>query len=515
MGPLASRRLHWILTRVVFAAPLSFFMEIDSGIILNRFSQDMAIIDIQLPVTILQTTHAIFEVVWSLALMCYGAYYLVAFVPFLGGVVYATQNFYLRTSRQIRILDLELQSPLVAQVSETIEGLATIRAFGWQGKSKRAFLKKLDDSQRPFYLLYCIQRWLNFVMDIVVACIAVLLVGFATQFKNTTSGAAIGVGLLNVLNFGENIAALIQHWTSLETSIGAVARVKQFEADIKPETYQSEVAKPPGGWPEGGALAFHNVSASYRSNPAPVLHDIDLEIKAGEKIGIAGRTGSGKSTLIGLLFRLLPEYTGTIAIDNQDLSLLSREEIRSSIITIPQEPFLLSGSVRFNAAPHNANITSEEEPKSFEAPEAVKINISTPPPPVSEEAVINALKRVSLWDQIEGCGGLSENIDKIGLSHGQKQLFCLARALLRKYTSRILVLDEATSSVDKQTDVVMRKIIEEEFTEHTVISVAHRLSSLNWCDRVVVLDKGKIVEVGRPEELMKIDGGWWRALWDA
>jgi ABC-type multidrug transport system fused ATPase/permease subunit len=490
-------------------------MGIDSGVILNRFSQDMAVIDYQLPIAVLQTVSTIFEVLWSLAILCYAAYYLAAFVPVLAVVVYAIQKFYLRTSRQIRILDLELQSPLVAQFSETIEGLATIRAFGWQEKSMRAFLKRLDASQRPYYLLYCIQRWLNFVMDLVVAGVAILLVSFGTQFKNTTSGAAVGVGMLNVLGFGENIAALIQHWTSLETSIGAVARLKQLEAEIQPESLPSEVATPPSGWPGEGTVTFSNVSASYTSNFAPVLQEINLDIKAGEKIGLSGRTGGGKSTMLGLLFRLVPKHTGTIAIDNQDLSLLSREEIRSCIITIPQEPFLLSGSVRFNAAPHTAPVTSEGDSELRDAPEASAIKTSTLFQPASDEAMIEALQKVALWEQIERCGGLSAQIDSIGLSHGQKQLFCLARALLRKDAGRILVLDEATSSVDKHTDEVMRKVIEEEFREHTVISVAHRLSSLSWCDRVVVLDKGRIVEVGQPEELMKIEGGWWKALWDA
>jgi ATP-binding cassette, subfamily C (CFTR/MRP), member 1 len=340
-------------------------------------------------------------------------------------------------------------------------------------------------------------------------------VSFGTQFKNTTSGAAVGVGLLNVLNFGQNVAALIEHWTSLETSIGAVARLKQLEADIKPETLPSETSKPPESWPKVGAVSFHNVSASYKANSAPVLHEITLEIRAGEKIGLSGRTGSGKSTLIGLLFRLVPEHTGTITIDDQDLSLLSREEIRSSIITIPQEPFLLSGSVRFNATPLIANIMSEAETQRFKAPETAIITSSKSLQPVSDEAIIGALKRVSLWDQVERSGGLSQPIDSVGLSHGQKQLFCLARALLRKDDSKILVLDEATSSVDKHTDAVMRKVIEEEFGDHTVISVAHRLSSLSWCDRVAVLDKGRIVELGRPEDLLQKEDGWWKALWDA
>jgi ABC-type transport system involved in cytochrome bd biosynthesis fused ATPase/permease subunit len=207
----------------------------------------------------------------------------------------------------------------------------------------------------------------------------------------------------------------------LETSIGAVARLKQLEADIKPEAFPSEASKPPENWPKDGAVSFHNVSASYKANSSPVLHEINLEIRAGEKIGLSGRTDSGKSTMIGLLFRLAPEHTGTITIDDQDLSLLPREEIRSSIITIPQEPFLLSGSVRFNATPLTANIMSEAESQRFKAPEAAMITSSNLIQPVSDETIIGALKRVSLWDQVERSGGLSEPIDCVGLSHGQKQ----------------------------------------------------------------------------------------------
>ncbi len=143
-------------------------------------------------------------------------------------------------------------------------------------------------------------------------------------------------------------------------------------------------------------MTFHSISASYEASSPPVLHDIDIRIMAGEKIGICGRTGSGKSTLIGILFRLLPDHTGTIIIDDQDLSSLLREDIRSSIITIPQEPFLLSGRVRFNAAPRTANISSEEKTNRIEPPETLDMSTSAQPEPVSDEAIIHTLQRVSL-----------------------------------------------------------------------------------------------------------------------
>lgn len=493
--------MHWTLLSTITAAPLAYFAKTDAGIILNRFSQDMTIIDSSLPIALLQLSFVLCEIVWQGALICYGAYYLIAFIPFIVAILYAIQKFYLRTSRQLRLLDLEMKSPLFTHFSETQEGLVTIRAFQWQSNFYTSFLNKLDASQRPYYLLYMIQQWLGLCLALVVAAVAIVLVTFATQFKHQSSGGQIGVAMISVMGFSSSLAALISHWTSLETSIGAVARLKQLEIEVKPEDLPSECEKPPSSWPEAGAVIYDGVYASYGDGKPDVLHDISLSIRPGEKIGICGRTGSGKSTLIALLFRLLPTRAGLVAIDGVDLSTIPRQKTRESVIAIPQEPYILSGTVRFNVAPHSAPF-SDVDTDSFE-------NV------VSDTAIIAALEKVDLWDLIARRGGLNTPISDLGLSQGQKQLFCLARAILRKQTSSLLILDEATSSVDKHTDELMRKIIEEEFASHTVISVGHRLSSLIDCDRVVVMDEGKIVEVGNPVALTEVQGGWWRKLWEA
>ncbi|KAI5197133.1 putative multidrug resistance protein [Aureobasidium subglaciale] len=499
--PRSGLRLHWTLLSTITAAPLSYFAKTDAGIILNRFSQDMTIIDTSLPIALLQLSATVSEIIWQGALICYGAYYLVAFIPFIGAVLYAIQKFYLRTSRQLRLLDLEMKSPLFTHFSETQEGLVTIRAFQWQSSFYTSFLRKLDASQRPVYLLYMIQQWLGLALALVVAGIAIALVAFATQFSHQTSGGQIGVALISVMGFSSSLAALISHWTTLETSIGAVARLKQLELEVQSEDLPSENEIPPSSWPQAGTVAFENVSAGYGADKPSVLRDVSLSIRAGEKIGICGRTGSGKSTLIALLFRLLATSTGTVSIDDIELSTIPRQKIRSSIVAIPQEPYILSGTVRFNAAPHCAPFSDLDSETSS--------NI------ISDQTIITALETVQLWDIIARRGGLDTPIKDLGLSQGQKQLFCLARAILRKSEAKILILDEATSSVDKQTDELMGKVIETEFREHTVISVAHRLSSLVGCDRVVVMDEGRIVEVGEPAGLMDIENGWWRKLWDA
>lgn len=192
--------------------------------------------------------------------------------------------------------------------------------------------------------------------------------------------------------------------------------------------------------------------------------------------------GSGKSSLLSVLLRIIDIDSGSLAIDGLDLELIRRETIRSRLITIPQDPFILSGSLRLNADPGGN---------------------------ASDESIIAALTKVGLWDILESRGGLEANMNTNPLSQGQLQIFCLARAMLRTGKGKVLVLDEATSSVDSETDLLMQRLIREEFSECTVLTVAHRLDTIMDSDRVIVLDAGKLVEMGSPEELMKREGAFW------
>ena len=419
----------------------------------------------------------------QVALIAVGAKYFATVIPFCFLATYGIQKFYLRTSRQLRLLDLEAKSPLYTHFTETLEGLPTVRAFGWQEAFERKNTKLLDSSQQPFYLLYCIQRWLNLVLDLLVAALAIILITFAVQLRDTTSGATIGVALVNILGFSQSLSALIERYTTLETSLGAIARIKDFEETTAQEHLPQECESPPGQWPSRGAIEFRGINASYTSDAEPVLRDLTLKIQPGQKMGICGRTGSGKSSLIAALFRLLELKSGQIFVDGVDISTLPRQAIRASLIAVPQDPFLLEGSIRFNISP-------------------------TEPRP--DEVIIAALNRVGLWELIQNRGGLDVNVAQAPLSHGQQQLFCLARAMLRKST--ILVLDEATSSVDSQTDEKMQKVIREEFKNHTILTVAHRLNTIMDSDQVAVLEQGRLVELGAPGKLLE-RGGIFRDLW--
>lgn len=432
MVPQSGGNFHARLLKTVLAAPMSYFSTTDTGITLNRFSQDLQLIDMDLPISALN--------------------FFTAFVLCIAQII-LIQKFYLRTSRQLRFLDLEAKSPLYTQFAEVIAGLTTVRAFGWQRALVNKNREMLDRSQKPFYLLFSVQRWLQLVLDLLVAAVAVMLMILAVELRGFLSGAYVGIAL-----------------------IGAVSRVKNFIAATAPEDLLHEDTALPQDWPAQGAINFQSLSASYDGS-RKVLKDLTLSIQAGEKVGICGRTGSGKSSLVMAIFRMLELHGGSITIDDVDISKVPRGEVRSRIIGLPQDVFLLDGTVRLNVDPFNTN---------------------------ADKAIIGALQDVRLWETIQGKGGLDAQVAALNLSHGQKQLFCLAQALLRQ--SSILVLDEATSSVDDITDSLMQRIIRQKFSKHTIIAVAHKLDTILDFDKVAVLDNGVLREFDNPTTLLEMPG---------
>ncbi|KAL2076085.1 hypothetical protein VTL71DRAFT_1028 [Oculimacula yallundae] len=485
--PKSSRALHARLLHATMSAPYRFFLQTDAGVILTRFSQDMSLIDKQLAGAALMFSFGLFSCIAEAILIALGQKFLAIGIIPIVGILYLLQNFYLRISRQLRFLELEAQSGLYTQFMETIDGIATIQAFGWQHNSKSHFMHLLDTAQRPFYMMFCIQRWLNFMLDIIVAIVAASVVAIAVLLPSTTSAGAIGVSMVNILNFGQSLAFLITTWTALETSLGAVARVKNFEATIESEDGPEARNPPPQNWPQSGSLELCNFSAAYSANSANAIRAIDLKIKNGEKIGICGRSGSGKSSLVLALLRMMHTTVGSILLDSHDISLVPSKTVRKQISCVPQESLILPGTVRFNIDP-----LSEK----------------------SDGEIAKALEKVGLWQLLVAGGGLDGEMVKMSLSGGQKQLLGLARILLRKDQAKILVLDEVASSVDVETERRMMDIIAEEFRESTVIAVAHRLQSVKEFDRIVVMDLGRIVECGHPHDLLETEGSLFRDLWN-
>ncbi|KAI0814150.1 ABC transporter [Xylaria sp. FL0064] len=471
------------------------FFTTEIGAILNRFSQDMTLIENQLAIGVLVTVSNLILSAATAGLVAAGSSYMALSVPVLILIIGVLQHVYLRTSRQLRLLDLEARSPLYTHFLETLGGLSTVRAFGWQAQFKTRNEILLDLSQRPYYLLYCIQRWLNLVLDLIVGAEAVLVVSLALGLRHTTSPGLLGVSLNNILSFNVALSSLVSGWTVLETSLGSIARLKQFEADVEPEDKGELMNKPPPHWPDRGAIEFRNVTAHH--GPASGgIQDISLRIKPGQRVGVCRRTGSGKSSLLGAILGLLDIQSGSILIDGIDLSTASRDTTRERLLVAPQEPLILAGSVRFNVDPHGHN---------------------------DDEDIAAALERVGLRDLLVGEHGardLDTPLTTSNLSKGEQQLLALARLLLmlksRKHagaTGAVLLLDEPTSDLDAQTDATVQRVLREEFGGVTTVVVAHRLTTIMDSDLIVVMDAGRVVEVSEPGELLRREpAGWFARL---
>ncbi|GKZ81373.1 hypothetical protein AnigIFM56816_005888 [Aspergillus niger] len=465
-------------TDLLFAT-LRFFQDTEIGALTNRFSQDMELIDMTLPLVASMFLTGLASCVVKLVILCIVSKYLAVAVPALLISLVILQRYYLRTSRQVRLLDLEAKAPLYTHFTEAVHGAATLRAFGMKLWFEDKMHSLLNHSQRPFYMLYCIQQWLTLVMSLMVAALAIIIVATTTSLADQYNGAAVGVALSLILTFNSSLSSTLRSWTSLETSIGAVSRVQHFLKDTPREANNSlvETMGPPDWNHSQLQIMFENVTAGYRQASPPVLKNLSLTVHPGEKIAICGSSGSGKSSIIMSLLRMSEIRSGRISIGGCDISGLERQAIHSAINVIPQDLFLLSGTVRFNLDP---------------------LEIST------DERIASALRKVGLWSRISAHGGLDMDMSRISTwSGGERQLLALARALV--VPRPILVLDEATSSVDRETEALVQDLIEQDFRQQTVISVVHRFTYIDRFDRIVFLRDGEMVECDTPQALLGRD----------
>ncbi|KJK60537.1 multi drug resistance-associated protein MRP [Aspergillus parasiticus SU-1] len=480
--PKSAIRLHWRLLNAVIRAPLSFFSTTDSGVTLNRFSQDMTLVDLALPISLMSLGQPFFGCIATVGLIATGSAYMAFTIPVTLVALYFLQKIYLKTSRQLRYLDLECRSPLYSHFVEVLDGLPTIRAFGWQVASTEVLIQHLDQSQKPYYMLLCAQRWLNLVLGIVVMALATIVVALAVGLHESTNAGLLGVALNHILGFNQLLSFFITSWATFETSLGAIARVKPFVETTPSEFRDGEIPEPPVSWPEEGAIHIQGLSLSY-PNGTPALNDISMCIELGERIGICGRIGSGKSSFILSLLRLVNPSHGSITIDGINIESISPSAIREALIAVPQNLFTLLGTVRYNADIMGAS---------------------------NDEEIISVLKQVGIWEAIESRGGLDAILEDHPLSQGEQQLFCLARAILKKRTRQggcqVLILDEATSNLDSETDHRTQQVLKDTFEGCTVVSVAHRLDTIIDFDRIAVLDVGNLVEFDTPQRLLAKDG---------
>uniref|UniRef100_A0A8B9GD93 Multidrug resistance-associated protein 1 n=1 Tax=Amazona collaria TaxID=241587 RepID=A0A8B9GD93_9PSIT len=459
-GILASRHLHLNLLHSVLRSPMSFFERTPSGNLVNRFSKEIDTIDSTIPPIIKMFMGSTFNVIGACIIILLATPIAAVIIPPLGLIYLFVQRFYVATSRQLKRLESVSRSPVYSHFNETLLGVSVIRAFEEQKRFIKQNDMKVDENQKAYYPSIVANRWLAVRLEYVGNCIVLFAALFAVMARNKLSAGLVG---LSVLLFFLQITAylnwLVRMSSELETNIVAVERVKEYAEMEKEAEWSIEQTAPASTWPEEGKIEFRGYGLRYREDLDLVLKNINVTINGGEKIGIVGRTGAGKSSLTLGLFRINEAAEGEIIIDGVNIAKIGLHDLRFKITIIPQDPVLFSGSLRMNLDPFDQH-SDEDIWRSLELAH-LKNFVSSLPDKLNHD-----------------CAEGGEN-----LSVGQRQLVCLARALLRK--SKILVLDEATAAVDLETD----KLIQ---------------STIN--NTTFVLKNGEVVECGSPEHLLQQKG---------
>lgn len=460
IAPTSGVTLHHRLLSAVVGAPLLYFSEFNTGAILNRFSEDIQLVDKTLADAWSALNIQIFKLLVQACLIFASQPWMTLSLPLTIVIVYIVQKVYLRTSRQLRILELESRAAVFSSFLETVQGATTIRAFGWEASIAKENIATLDGSQRPFYLLFCLRRWLNVVLDLLIAGIAVGTIWLAVAFRGSTTGGQVGVALNVILVANSTLLKLVESWTNLEISLGAIARLKEVDTTTpSEEPHMSEEAhssdqidqSSASNWPSAGAIELRNVSAAYNPN-TPVLKGLSFTIKPGQTVVICGRTGSGKSSLLLALLRLIDLTEGSIAIDGVDLSHVPSKAIlrEKAFITVAQDAFFLpQASLRFNLDPELkasppviiAALARTELWEHFSDHHVAPPSQSQRSKPVGRDEEETPLLGPANRDGM-GNGNSDDEADTIlstplgslpALSAGQTQLLALARALVRKH----------------------------------------------------------------------------------
>ncbi|XP_067673483.1 multidrug resistance-associated protein 1-like isoform X3 [Haliotis asinina] len=476
-GIAASRNLHHEVIVSLLNTPLSYFDQTPIGRIMNRCSDDIAELDLVMPFTIRSMFNVILGAVGSSVIILYTTPLVAVAIPVVVIVYVPIQRFYVASSRQLKRLESVSRSPIYSHFGETITGAVTIRAFGQQSRFINESQNKVDENQISYYPSIVSNRWLAIRLEFVGNCIIFFASLFAVLGRDSLNPGIVGLSISYAMNVTQTLNWMVRMTCELETNIVAVERIKEYTETPTEAPWEIEGKKPDSDWPMTGKVTFDNYQTRYRDGLDLVLKGIDCSVNSGEKVGIVGRTGAGKSSLTLALFRIIESAGGSISIDGVDISKIGLHDLRSKLTIIPQDPVLFSGSLRMNLDPFD-QFNDEDVWRALEHAHLKNYVVSLP-------------KQLQ-YECTEG----GEN-----LSVGQRQLVCLARALLRK--TKILILDEATAAVDLETDDLIQATIRTEFAECTVLTIAHRLNTIMDYSKIMVLDAGKIREFDNPQALLQ------------
>lgn len=506
---LASRKLHdRAMKRVVFS-PMSWFDTTPIGRIINRFGKDIDVLDNQLSNLVRQCASTVLSILGAAIMVIVFTYYFAIVVVAVFVFAYFFATFYRSSAREFKRVDALLRSTLYSHFAESLTGLTTIRAYRESDRFLHDNYKYMDLQNRAYFLTIVNQRWLGLRLDF-LGSLCVLITGILCSVRvGSIDPGKTGVSLSQVVTVAQTLGFLTRQLTELENEMNSAERLVYYANNLDQEPPQQiPENKPEPAWPAHGSVELDNVWLRYRENLPNVLKGVTFSVHGGQKVGIVGRTGAGKSSILTVLLRLSEATQGRVLIDGVDVSKIGLEDLRRNIAILPQDPLLFSGTLRSNLDPferfddarlydamHRSYLTSAanaSQPPTGAVTPVVGEDGQPLPSATQGEATVpaqpKALTRLTLDSIIDEEGA--------NLSVGQRSLVSLARALVKD--CKIILLDEATASVDLETDAKIQRTIRTEFADRTLLCIAHRLTTIIGYDKIIVMDDGKVAEFDAP-----------------
>jgi len=516
----ASLRMHDAMLAAVLRAPIQFFDANPVGRILNRFSKDIGFTDNLMPETVFDFVSMTLIVSSSVVVVAVGSLYILLVLLPLVYIFVEVRRYYMRTAREVKRLESISRSPVFSHLSESLDGLVTIRAFRRGAEFVSKNYEHINGNTGSFFAYTSSARWLGFRLDaMTLVLFAVSTFGsvLANEFNSGIDPALLAVGIMYVIQLTGMFQWAVRQSAEVENHMVSVERICAY-ANLPPEPALQAAdmlvpppgpgtgalvpsTAPPASWPSRGEIVVTNLECSYRADLPPVIKNVSFKIEAGQRVGIVGRTGAGKSSLMSVLLRLIDITGGRVEIDDINISHIGLHDLRPKISVIPQVPFLFLGSVRQNLDMFGQFSDREiwQAVDTLSLRDVIARKLQAPSDasssPQKAESSVSAVVVLpgSALDALVVENGANFSV-------GERQLLCLCRAILQK--NKVLVMDEATANVDMDTDREIQNAIRHEFKDSTVLMIAHRLQTIIDCDIVLVLADGEVVEMGHPHELL-------------
>ncbi|CAD1812854.1 unnamed protein product [Candida parapsilosis] len=497
-GIRASNRIFKRVLLTILHAKLRFFDKTPLGRIMNRFSKDVELVDQEMTPYAEGAFICVVQCISILILITFITPGFLVFAFVIALLYYLVGFFYLNLSRELKRYESITKSPIHQHFSESLTGVATIRAYGVESRFMKQNLQAIDNNNRPFFYLWVANRWLSFRIDVVGSLVMFFAGIFVLLSIGKIDAGLAGLSLSYAIAFSESALWVVRLYANVEMNMNSVERLQEYLEVEQEPPYEVKETEPPTNWPEKGQISVNDVSLRYSPDLPRVIKNVTFDIEPCNKVGIVGRTGAGKSTIITAFFRFLDPESGSIKIDGVDITKIGLRNLRQAITIIPQDPTLFAGTIRSNLDPFEQYTDAD----IFAALKRVNLINSNEQTASSSSAAAAAATMAVAEENQNKFHDLENPITEGGgnLSQGERQLVCLARSLLKN--PKIILLDEATSSIDYKSDALIQKTIRDEFGSSTILTIAHRLRTIIDYDKILVMDAGKVVEYDNPYVLI-------------